>query len=125
MMSSSQATLLRLREAVKRLPAGLRDHGFRVEEESATLATRHKVDVKLARVAALGHDLARAVPDTELLALAREHGLVPDDVESAEPILIHGPIATKILAEEYGIGEGAILAGVAAHTTARTGMAPL
>ena len=124
-MPATDQTIARLRGAVERLPPGLRDHVFRVEEESARLASRHGVDVDLARLTALGHDLARGVPDDQLIALAIEHGLVPDDVERAEPILIHGPIATRILAKEYGIADEAILAGVAAHTTARSGMAPI
>src|SRR5438552_1252857 len=116
---------IRLRDAVERLPAGLRDHVFRVEEESARLAAEHGVDIGLGRLAALGHDLARAEPDERLLAMALEYGLVPDEVEKAEPILIHGPIATRILAREYKLDYGEILAGTAAHTTARPGMTPL
>jgi predicted HD superfamily hydrolase involved in NAD metabolism len=115
----------RLRDAVERLPAGLRDHVFRVEEESTRLADEHKVDIGLARIAALGHDLARAEPDERLLAMAVEYGLVPDDVEKAEPILIHGPIATRVLAREYKLDYGEILDGIAAHTTARPGMTSL
>jgi predicted HD superfamily hydrolase involved in NAD metabolism len=115
----------RLRDAVEQLPVGLRDHVFRVEEESARLAADHRVDIGLARVAALGHDLARAEPDERLLAMAVEYGLVPDEVERAEPILIHGPVATRILAREYKLDHGEILAGIAAHTTARPGMTSL
>ena len=116
---------IRLRDAVERLPVGLRDHVFRVEEEAARLAGEHAVDIGLARIAALGHDLARAEPDERLLEMAVEYGLVPDEVEKAEPILIHGPIATRILAREYKLDYGEILAGVAAHTTARPGMTSL
>src|SRR5712691_10123762 len=115
----------RLRDAVERLPTGLRDHVFRVEHESVRLAGEHAVDIGLARIAALGHDLARAEPDERLIAMALEYGLVPDEVEKAEPILIHGPIATRILAREYKLDYGEILAGIAAHTTARPGMTPL
>lgn len=122
---ATKETVARLRRAVERLPKGLRDHVFRVEEEAVVLGRRHGVEVEMARVAALGHDLARGVPDRQLLALAVEHGLVPDEVEQAEPILIHGPIATRILAVEYGLKDMQILAGVAAHTTARPGMSPL
>src|SRR5262245_20380032 len=115
-------TIARLRKAVDLLVPGLRDHVYRVEEVAATLASRHGVDVELARIAALGHDLARGVPEGALLDLAIEHGLAPDEVERAEPILIHGPIATRILAAEFNVSDPAILLGVASHTTARAGM---
>ena len=115
----------RLRDAVERLPAGLRDHVFRVEEESARLAAGHGVDIGLARIAALGHDLARAEPDERLLALAAQYGIAPDEVERAEPILVHGPVATRILETEYQLPVAEILSGIAAHTTARPAMSAL
>jgi predicted HD superfamily hydrolase involved in NAD metabolism len=125
MTATGVETLRRLRDAVEGLPLGLRDHVFRVETEAISLSERHKLDVETARISALGHDLARAVPDSRLIELAIEHGLAPDDVERAEPILIHGPIATRILATEYGVDDPQVLEGIAAHTTARRGMTPL
>jgi predicted HD superfamily hydrolase involved in NAD metabolism len=119
---NSAGTIIRLSGAVEALPRGLRDHVFRVEAGAIALAERHSLERGTARIAALGHDLARHVPEDRLIALAIEHGLVPDDVERAEPILVHGPIARKILAAEYGIEDTDILEGVACHTTARPGM---
>jgi predicted HD superfamily hydrolase involved in NAD metabolism len=115
----------RLREALEALPRGLRDHILRVETEALRLAGLHGVDAELASLAALGHDLVRHLPGQDLLALADRYGLQPDAIERAEPILVHGPVAARMLADDYGIEDAAILNGVDCHTTARAGMAPL
>ena len=66
--------LPRLGDALEALPRGLREHVLRVETEAIALAERHRLDRDTARIAALGHDLARHVPDDRLIALAIEHG---------------------------------------------------
>jgi predicted HD superfamily hydrolase involved in NAD metabolism len=114
-----------LRTAVQSLPDGLRDHILRVEAESRWLARRHGVDEPRAVVAALGHDLVRHLNGPELLALAGRYGLTPDPIETAAPILVHGPIAARMLSRHYGVEDAEVLAGVDCHTTARAGMTPL
>jgi predicted HD superfamily hydrolase involved in NAD metabolism len=116
---------LRLRGAVEALPKGLRDHVLRVEAEIEWLARRYDVDPERARLAALGHDLVRHKSESELLVLAGEYGLHPDVVETAAPVLIHGPIAAKILVRDYDYSDGEVLSGIDCHTTARTGMSML
>jgi predicted HD superfamily hydrolase involved in NAD metabolism len=115
----------RLHHALDALPRGLRAHTLRVETEALRLAELHGVDAKRASLAALGHDLVRHLPGDHLLALAVRHGLQPDEVERAEPILLHGPVAARMLVTDYGIEDATIVAGVDCHTTARAGMAPL
>ena len=115
----------RLRTALEALPRGLREHILRVEAEALRLAEMHGVDAERASLAALGHDLVRHLPGEELLALAARYGLQPDAIERAEPILVHGPVAARMLVEDYGIEDAAMVAGVDCHTTARAGMAAL
>jgi predicted HD superfamily hydrolase involved in NAD metabolism len=118
-------TEARLREAVEALPRGLRDHVLRVEAESVRLAEVHRLDAGRARIAALGHDLVRDRRGDELLYLATRYELAPDAVERATPILIHGPVAARMLARDYGIDDPEVLDGVDCHTTARAGMTSL
>jgi predicted HD superfamily hydrolase involved in NAD metabolism len=115
----------KLRSALESLPRGLREHILRVEAEALRLAAMHGVDAERASLSALGHDLVRHLPGDELLALANRYGLAPDAVELAEPILVHGPVAARMLAQDYGVEDIAILDGVDCHTTARAGMAPV
>jgi predicted HD superfamily hydrolase involved in NAD metabolism len=122
---SSDALEARLRRAVEALPEGLRNHILRVESEALALAERYGVEPQRAVLSALGHDLVRHVKGRELLALAATYGLEPDAIETASPVLVHGPVAARMLARDYGLEDAEVLAGVDCHTTARAGMSAL
>ncbi|HLF76557.1 MAG TPA: bis(5'-nucleosyl)-tetraphosphatase (symmetrical) YqeK, partial [Dehalococcoidia bacterium] len=115
----------KLRQAVDALPRGLRNHILRVETEADRIAQEHGVDRERARLAALGHDLVRHLRGRELLDMAMRYGLTPDPIETESPILVHGPVAARILAVDYGVSDAELLDAVDCHTTARAGMAPL
>ena len=86
----ASSILERIRTRTKVLPEGLREHLFRVEEVATELAMLHGVEVERARVAALAHDLARAITGEELLLRAQQLGLAIHPVEERVPILLHG-----------------------------------
>ncbi|HWO73914.1 MAG TPA: bis(5'-nucleosyl)-tetraphosphatase (symmetrical) YqeK [Dehalococcoidia bacterium] len=115
----------RLRRAVAQLPHGLRDHVLRVEQEALRLAELHGLDAARIRIAALGHDLVRHKRGPELLRLAAEYALEPDEVEREAPILVHGPVAARILRRDYALADEEVLAGIDCHTTGRAGMTAL
>ncbi len=117
--------LRRLGQAVEAMPQGLRDHVRRVDDEALRLADAHGVDRERARIAALGHDLARAANPSDLLALASLYGIDPDNVERAAPILLHGAIGAAILAKHYHVDDTEVLDAARWHTTARPGMSVL
>lgn len=114
-----------LRAALAKMPQGLAEHVLRVADEADRLAKVHGVDRDAARLAALGHDILRGHSAERLLQIAAEQGFVADDVDLAEPILMHGPLAVPILREQYGVLDADVLGAVAAHTTARAGMTRL
>jgi predicted HD superfamily hydrolase involved in NAD metabolism len=115
----------RLKEMLAALPDGLRAHIERVEADAVRLASIHGLDQGRVRLAALGHDLLRHKQDAELLALAEAYELRPDAIEAASPILVHGPIAARILGRDLCLSDEEVLAAVAWHTTARAGMSTL
>jgi len=114
-----------LRAAVARLPHGLAEHIEGVVAEARRLALLHGADEQQAALAAWGHDIARALSPSELLAEARRLGLTVDVVEEEAPILLHGPIGAAILSRDYAIDDAEALAVARYHTTARTGMSIL
>jgi predicted HD superfamily hydrolase involved in NAD metabolism len=124
-MTASPGLHTRLWEALDALPKGLREHILRVEEEALRLAALHNVEASRASISALGHDLVRHLSGPELLDLAQRYDLTPDAVELAEPILVHGPVAARMLSRDFGVEDAEVLAGVDCHTTARAGMAAL
>jgi predicted HD superfamily hydrolase involved in NAD metabolism len=111
-----------LRGHIEGLPGGLRRHIEAVVAEARRLARLHGVDEELAVMAARTHDIARAMDPEELLRLARELGLNPNEVEEAAPILLHGPVAARLLASRYGVEDEEVLASARWHSTGRAGM---
>jgi predicted HD superfamily hydrolase involved in NAD metabolism len=115
-----------LRREVERLPEPLRSHVKRVEDVGERLARRHGGRLRRqVRLAALGHDLLRLAPREELLRLARDAGVEPNEAERAEPLLLHGAMAARMLSERFGIDDAAVLDAVRYHTTGRAGMSDL
>jgi predicted HD superfamily hydrolase involved in NAD metabolism len=111
-----------LRREVERLPDGVRQHIERVLVEALGLATRHGVDSSKVRLAVLGHDLMRVTPRQELLRLAGEMGIEPNEAERSEPVLLHGRIAATLLRERFGVDDAEVLDAVRYHTTGRAAM---
>jgi predicted HD superfamily hydrolase involved in NAD metabolism len=122
---ASRAGLASLQDHIEGLPDGLRRHMEAVAEEARRLARLHGVDEERAVLAARTHDIARAMRPGDLLRLACELGLNPNEVEAAAPILLHGPVAERFLASRYGIEDEEALASARWHSTGRAGMSAL
>jgi len=114
-----------LRAAVARLPRGLAEHIEGTVRETRRLALLHGANEERAALAAWGHDIARALPPSELLTEARRLGLALDPVEEQAPILLHGAIGAAILSRDYRIDDPDVLAATRYHTTARAAMSTL
>jgi predicted HD superfamily hydrolase involved in NAD metabolism len=121
-MATAPAIASKLRAAVEALPPRLRDHILRVEAEAMSLSRVYGQDPERASIAALGHDLVRHKNNEELLSLAKRYDIDPDPVELAAPILIHGPIAARMLVRDFDLDDSEVIEGVDCHTTARPGM---
>jgi predicted HD superfamily hydrolase involved in NAD metabolism len=121
-MATTSAIASKLRAAVDALPPRLRDHILRVEAEARSLSHVYGQDPERASIAALGHDLVRHKNNDELLSLAKRYDIDPDPVELSAPILIHGPIAARMLVRDFDLEDTDVIEGVDCHTTARPGM---
>ena len=111
-----------LRRELERLPEEVRAHVERVLDQALRLAARHGVDASKVRPAVLGHDLMRVTPREELLRMAGERGIEPNEAEHAEPLLLHGRVAAALLRERFGVDDAEVLNAVRYHTTGRAGM---
>ena len=106
-----------IRDRVSRLPVGLQSHINRVEEIAVQLSDSNGVDPELGRLGALCHDVARAMPDIELLSRASDMNLQICNVERNLPMLLHGPVGSEIVRTEDGVDDESILNAVYWHTT--------
>ena len=106
-----------IRNRVSRLPLGLQSHINRVEEIASRLSDRNGVDPDLGRLGALCHDVARAMPDSELLSRASDMNMAICTIERDIPMLLHGPVGSEIVRIEDGVEDESILNAVYWHTT--------
>ncbi|NLG84471.1 MAG: HD domain-containing protein [Firmicutes bacterium] len=97
-------------------------HSLGVAETAAGLAAAHGLDPLRARMAGLLHDSAREMAPEELLATAEAHGLTIDEIERAEPLLLHGKVGAVLAREWFGLDDPELLAAVALHITGGPGM---
>lgn len=112
-------------ELATRLSPKRLQHSIGVSKTAECLAVRFGCDKKKARIAGLFHDLAREVPVNELLPRCQAFGIVVNDIEQAEPILLHGALATKLAYAEFGIDDAEILQAILLHTTGGPNMTVL
>ena len=107
------------------LSAGRYEHTLRVADLIRTLAVRWGQSLPRARLAALGHDLAREWPTSRLLETAQRHAQPIDSRERRTPLLLHGRAAAVILQENYSVDDPDILQAVGYHTLGHPTLAPL
>ena len=117
--------LSRLHTLIKELPDGLQHHLHRTRDTALELAARHNVDPAKVELAALGHDLLRAVDGEHLLHEARALALPVHPVEERVPILLHGLLAAQRLKRDCSITDPEVLEAVQWHSTSCAGMGPV
>lgn len=98
------------------------EHSIRVEETALKLAERYELPVDLVSQAALFHDLCREMEPDLLLKLAGNFGIVIDDIENTEPLLLHGAVAAILIQTEFGIVDSRIIEAVNCHITGAPGI---
>ena len=108
---------LQIQSRVNKLPPGLQAHINRVSDIARELAPLHGVDPDRAALGMLAHDVARAMPNQELLRHAAEFNLPVTLVERQMPVMLHGPVGAEILQREDGLTEEDLYQAVYWHTT--------
>lgn len=101
------------------------EHVIGVKDTAVKLARTYGEDEEKALLAALLHDCAKNMVDSELLKLVKDYGYIPDKIEMQSPQLLHGRAAAIIAKNEMGIVDVSICDAVTYHTTGREGMALL
>ncbi|BAS28604.1 bis(5'-nucleosyl)-tetraphosphatase (symmetrical) YqeK [Limnochorda pilosa] len=104
------------------MPRDLYEHSLGVAGTARVMAARFGADREAAHVAGLLHDLAKPLSPEALLKEAERSGIVVDEVERANPMLLHGPLAAELVREELGIADEQVLDAIRYHTTGRARM---
>lgn len=109
-------------ELAKRLSPKRLNHSIGVSQTAEELAVHFHCDREKAKLAGLLHDVAREVPKNELLPRTQAFGIVVNDIEEAEPVLLHAPLGARLAQTEFGIDDAEILQAIILHTTGGKGM---
>ena len=88
------------------------EHVLRVAALAREIAVANRLDADRAYLAGILHDIARDLPDSELLRLAPPE--VP--IDAAHPLALHGRAARTLL-ERWGMRDAVVLGAVEDHTT--------
>ena len=109
----------------KRLDAKLYRHSTATQELAATLADIYNADRQKAATAGLLHDCAKPLTHTELISYAKRYNIPLDEIQLAQPGLLHAPVGAKLAQMELGISDNEILHAIAVHNTGSKGMSRL
>ncbi|AEH50665.1 bis(5'-nucleosyl)-tetraphosphatase (symmetrical) YqeK [Pseudothermotoga thermarum] len=93
------------------------NHAMKCVEFGLKLAEIHKIDKQKVEISCLAHDLFRDFPPNILLKLASRYGIVINDYELVNPVLLHGKVAAKYLERRYQLRDEKLLLAVAYHTS--------
>lgn len=97
------------------------DHTVRVTNEAEKLARIYEVNVSDIALASVFHDYAKYRPQDEMERII-EKSYLPKDLLSYHHELWHGPVASILIEQEYGITNQQIKQAIRYHTTGKPHM---
>lgn len=97
-------------------------HTLGVMEAAVALAQKNGADAHKTAVAALLHDYAKDFSRDELMSFVERYKIEIDPVLEQAHQLLHGKVAARIAAHQFGILDNEVLLAVEYHTTGRKGM---
>lgn len=115
-----------LREYLK---ANLSEKRFRhtlgVCETAIKLAEIYGADKEKAKIAALGHDLAKELTIEKQKEILSKNGFEISEIEEASPQILHGFVGSILLKELFNVDDKEILDAIDFHSTGRKDMSTL
>lgn len=104
------------------LPRKRYEHSIAVYETALEFAKIHDGDMEKVAIAALLHDCGREVPTKNNLMQAISLGLIIDEVERNQPVLLHAKLGVYYAQKKYGVFDQETLDAILYHTTGAAGM---
>jgi predicted HD superfamily hydrolase involved in NAD metabolism len=114
--------LTKIEKTILELPKGLQGHITRTRNLACDIASFYSVDISKCDTAAAAHDIVRHLTPDELLNCAKHYLVEINELYRKQPILLHGPLAAKIIEVDYFCKDNDIISAVKFHTTGRPNM---
>lgn len=100
-------------------------HILGVVETSLVLADAHGLDATRVSWAALLHDCAKCVEQSELQRIMEDYSLAEEDDDWRYPAVWHALVGAYIARERYGIQDSEVLRAIRIHPTGNVAMTPI
>lgn len=91
-------------------------HSLGVSQTAVEMAEVFGADIHKAKLAGILHDCARGMTNDILLQTAKSLGIVVNDVNLSEPVLLHASIGAYLARKVYGIEDPEVRRAIALHT---------
>ena len=98
------------------------EHSIATSKMCGDFCNLFGIDAASGKLAGIAHDIARELPDDEILALAQKdvYPLTPYEID--HPVLLHGKAGAVLLSEKFTISDKAVIQAVRWHTTGHVDM---
>ena len=100
-------------------------HSLSCAAYAGSLCRRFGIDRQKSYLAALAHDIAREMPHSRMIKMAKADGGKLKKLEIKKPVLVHGRAAALLLKENFNIDDIEILDAVRYHTLGAEEMGPV
>lgn len=97
------------------------NHSVCVMNKCEELAILYDVDVELAKLVGITHDIAKEMTKTETMDYVQKNGIISNELEKEIPSLLHGKIGADICKKKFGFTDQMAKA-IEAHTTGKADM---
>ncbi len=97
-------------------------HSLNVAETAVKMAGHYGADEKKTYLAGLLHDCGKFLKGDMAREYVKSIGYEPDEIEWAQPGLLHAIIGEHLARKEYGITDPEILGAIRWHNTGKAGM---
>jgi predicted HD superfamily hydrolase involved in NAD metabolism len=123
---SEQTSKALLSQIQKELAANLSGDRYKhtagVASTAKAMAIKYEADAFKAELAGWLHDIAKEFEPTILLQEAERYGIALNEIERANPHLLHARVGAKLAQEKYQINDHAVLEAIARHTLGHPNM---
>lgn len=91
-------------------------HSVGVMDRAIELANIYNINENEAALAGLTHDIAKEIPTVEAFKIAKENDIQFDEIETINPVLLHGKIGAFLAKKRYNLNEN-VQSAIKFHTT--------
>lgn len=99
-------------------------HSLGVVKKAVELAKQYGEDEEIVKKVAITHDIAKEMPNEELIKHANENNIEIDEIERINPSLLHGKVGADIVAKKYNFTKD-MQNAIKWHTTGKENMTML